>query len=329
MLVTGGAGFIGANFVHHTVTRRSDFEVCVLDALTYAGDRDNLKEVAHDIRFVEGNVCDTELVDRLVADADVVIHFAAESHVDNSLRDPGPFVRSNIIGTYVVLEAVRRHGRRLHHISTDEVFGDLELDADDRFTEASAYNPSSPYSATKASSDMLVRAWVRSFEVAATLSNCANNYGPYQHPEKFVPRQVTHILQGRPPRLYGTGRNAREWTHVEDHNDAVHLILEKGRIGETYLIGSGCEVTNKAMVELILELMGEPVDRYEKVPDRPGHDLRYANDSSKLRNLLGWRPRHRHLGSGLATTIDWYRENEWWWKPRKEAAELRYSELGR
>lgn len=329
MLVTGGAGFIGANFVHHTVTRRSDFEVCVLDALTYAGNRDNLRGAAGDIRFVHGDVCDAELVDRLVADADVVVHFAAESHVDNSLRDSGPFVRSNIMGTYVLLEAVRRHDRRLHHISTDEVFGDLELHSDVRFTEDSPYNPSSPYSATKASSDLLVRAWVRSFGVAATLSNCANNYGPYQHAEKFLPRQITHILSGLPPKLYGLGRNVREWTHVEDHNDAVHLILEKGVLGETYLIGSGCEVSNKTMVELVLELMGEPADWYETVPDRPGHDLRYANDSSKLRTRLGWVPRFRSLRAGLASTIDWYRENTWWWKPRKDAIERGYGELGR
>jgi dTDP-glucose 4,6-dehydratase len=329
MLITGGAGFIGANFVHHTVTRRPDFEVCVLDALTYAGNRDNLKSVADDIRFVRGDICDTELVDRLVADTDVVVHLAAESHVDNSLRDPGPFVHSNIVGTYVLLEAVRRHGRRFHHISTDEVFGDLDLHSGDRFDEESPYNPSSPYSATKASSDMLVRAWVRSFGVAATLSNCANNYGPYHHAEKFIPRQVTNVLVGRPPKLYGAGSNVREWTHVEDHNDAVHLILEKGKLGETYLIGSGCEVSNKAMLEMILELMGKPTDWYESVPDRPGHDLRYANDSSKLRTQLGWEPLYQDIRSGLAATIDWYRQNAWWWQQRKDEIEARYGELGR
>ncbi|GGW96079.1 MULTISPECIES: dTDP-glucose 4,6-dehydratase [Streptomyces] len=328
LLVTGGAGFIGANFVHHTLTTRPEFEICVLDALTYAGNRDNLKAVAGDIRFVEGDICDTELVDRLVADADLVVHLAAESHVDNSLRDPGPFVRSNVMGTYVLLEAVRRHDRRFHHISTDEVFGDLPLDSEEKFTEASPYNPSSPYSATKASSDMLVRAWVRSFGVAATLSNCANNYGPYQHAEKFIPRQVTNVLTGRLPKLYGTGRNVREWTHVEDHNEAVHLILEKGGIGETYLIGSGCEMSNKAIVKILLDLMGKPVDRYEEILDRPGHDLRYANDSSKLRTRLGWQPRHRSLRSGLAATIDWYRENPWWWASRKDAVESAYDARG-
>ena len=246
MLVTGGAGFIGANFVHHTVRNYPDDEVCVLDALTYAGNRDSLATVADAVRFVHGDICDTELVDRLVAETDVVVHFAAESHVDNSLHDPEPFIRSNIIGTYTILEAVRRHDRRLHHISTDEVFGDLALDATDKFTETTPYDPSSPYSAAKASSDLLVRAWVRSFGVAATLSNCANNYGSYQHVEKFMPRQITNVLAGARPKLYGAGHNVREWTHVDDHNEAVHLILAKGRIGETYLIGSGRRTQQQA-----------------------------------------------------------------------------------
>ena len=229
MLVTGGAGFIGANFVHYTVRNHPEYQVQVLDALTYAGHRTSLAPVAEQVPLVQGDICDTSLVDRLVAEADVVVHFAAESHVDNSLHDPEPFVRTNIVGTFTILEAVRRHARRLHHISTDEVFGDLALDAVDRFTEQTAYDPSSPYSATKASSDMLVRAWVRSYGVAATLSNCANNYGPYQHVEKFVPRQITNVMVGDRPKLYGAGQNVREWTHVDDHNEAVHLILDNGR----------------------------------------------------------------------------------------------------
>lgn len=329
MLVTGGAGFIGANFVHHTVRHHSAVEVCVLDALTYAGNRDNLAPVADAVRFVPGDICDGELVDRLVAETDVVVHFAAESHVDNSLHDPEPFLRTNVIGTYTILEAVRRHDRRLHHISTDEVFGDLALDAVDRFTEQTPYDPSSPYSATKASSDMLVRAWVRSYGVAATLSNCANNYGPYQHVEKFVPRQVTNVLGGGRPKLYGDGKNVREWTHVDDHNEAVHRILAAGRIGETYLIGSGDERSNRQIMELVLELMGQPADAYDHVPDRPGHDLRYSNDSTKIRTELGWQPRYGDFRAGLAATIDWYRDNEWWWRPQKAATEARYQQLGR
>ncbi|MBI1759383.1 MAG: dTDP-glucose 4,6-dehydratase [Actinobacteria bacterium] len=329
MLVTGGAGFIGANFVHYTARNHPGYEVCVLDALTYAGNRESLAPVADQVRFVHGDICDTTLVDRLVAATDVVVHFAAESHVDNSLLDPEPFIRTNILGTYTILEAVRRHDKRLHHISTDEVFGDLALDAVEKFTERTAYDPSSPYSAAKASSDMLVRAWARSFGVPATLSNCANNYGPYQHVEKFVPRQITNVLVGERPKLYGAGENVREWTHVDDHNEAVHLILTKGRAGESYLIGSGDERSNAQILALVLDLMGEPADAYDHVPDRPGHDLRYSNDSTKIRTELGWQPRYGDFRAGLAATIDWYRHNDWWWKPQKDATEARYQLLGR
>lgn len=329
LIVTGGAGFIGANFVHYTLQNKPDYEVTVLDALTYAGNRDSLQPAGNSVRFVHGDICDTELVDGLVRESDLVVHFAAESHVDNSLADPEPFIRTNLIGTYTILEAVRRNGKRLHHISTDEVFGDLALDADDKFTESTAYDPSSPYSATKAGSDMLVRAWVRSFGVQATLSNCANNYGPYQHVEKFLPRQVTNALTDRKPKLYGQGTNVREWTHVDDHNAAVHLILDRGRAGETYLIGSGDERSNRQIIHDLLEVMNLPADYFEYVPDRPGHDLRYSNDSTKIRSELGWQPRYGSFRDGLATTVDWYRQNEWWWKSHKEAAEERYVKLGR
>ena len=329
LIVTGGAGFIGANFVHYTLQNKPNYEVTVLDALTYAGNRDSLRPAGDSVRFVHGDICDPELVDRLVRQSDLVVHFAAESHVDNSLADPEPFIRTNLIGTYTILEAVRRNGKRLHHISTDEVFGDLALDADEKFTESTAYDPSSPYSATKAGSDMLVRAWVRSFGVQATLSNCANNYGSYQHVEKFLPRQITNVLTGRKPRLYGQGTNVREWTHVDDHNAAVHLILERGRAGETYLIGSGDERSNRQIIHDLLEVMSLPADYFEYVPDRPGHDLRYSNDSAKIRSELGWQPRYGSFRDGLATTVDWYRQNEWWWKSHKEAAEERYVKMGR
>lgn len=329
LIVTGGAGFIGANFVHYTLQNKPNYEVTVLDALTYAGNRDSLRPAGDSVRFVHGDICDPELVDRLVRESDLVVHFAAESHVDNSLADPEPFIRTNLIGTYTILEAVRSNGKRLHHISTDEVFGDLALDADEKFTESTAYDPSSPYSATKAGSDMLVRAWVRSFGVQATLSNCANNYGPYQHVEKFLPRQITNVLTGRKPRLYGQGTNVREWTHVDDHNAAVHLILERGRAGETYLIGSGDERSNRQIIHDLLEVMSLPADYFEYVPDRPGHDLRYSNDSAKIRSELGWQPRYGSFRDGLATTVDWYRLNEWWWKSHKEAAEERYVKMGR
>jgi dTDP-glucose 4,6-dehydratase len=330
MLVTGGAGFIGANFVHYTLQHHPEYEVVVLDALTYAANRASLDPLAERMTFVHGDICDESVVDRLVADTDLVVHFAAESHVDNSLHDAWPFVRTNIVGTYRLLDAVHRHGKRLHHISTDEVFGDLPLDpAAEKFTETTRYDPSSPYSASKASADLLVRAWIRSYRVQATLSNCANNYGPRQHVEKFVPRQITNVLTGERPKLYGDGTNVREWTHVDDHNAAVHLILARGRIGETYLIGSGDERSNAELLELILELMGEPPGAYDRVPDRPGHDLRYANDTTKIRAELGWRPAFEDVSAGLAATIDWYRRSEWWWRPQKIATEQRYRILGR
>ncbi len=324
MLVTGGAGFIGSNFVHHVIEHTAH-HVTVLDKLTYAGNRASLAGLPDDrLAFIQGDICDAALVDELTAAADAVVHYAAESHNDNSLDDPRPFVDTNLIGTYTLLEAARRHGTRFHHISTDEVYGDLELDDPARFTESTAYNPSSPYSSTKAGSDLLVRAWVRSFGVAATISNCSNNYGPYQHVEKFIPRQITNVLRGERPKLYGTGENVRDWIHADDHSAAVLTILEKGRIGETYLIGADGEKNNKEVVELILTTLGQPADSYDHVTDRPGHDLRYAIDSTKLRTELGWVPQFGDFAAGLAATIDWYRANEEWWAPQKDATEARY-----
>lgn len=328
MLVTGGAGFIGANFVHATVRDRPDVQVTVLDSLTYAGSRESLLPADGHIELVAGDVCDADTVQQLVADADLVVHFAAETHNDNSLADPAPFLHSNIVGTFTVLEAVRRSGTRLHHISTDEVFGDLPLDDHRRFTADTAYNPSSPYSATKASADLLVRAWVRSFGVRATISNCSNNYGPYQHIEKFVPRQITNILTGRRPRLYGSGANVRDWIHVHDHNAALWRIIESGTIGRTYLIGADGERSNLWMLQTILELMDMNPADFDHVADRAGHDLRYAIDPTPLRDELGWRPAYPDIRSGLSETIDWYRNNEEWWRPLKDAVEARYAERG-
>ena len=328
VLVTGGAGFIGANFVHQTLDERPDAEVTVLDKLTYAGNSASLDDVRDRIKFVEGDVADADAVDPLVADTDLVVHFAAESHNDNSLLDPSPFIQTNLVGTFTLLEAVRRHGVRYHHISTDEVYGDLELDDPSKFTPTTPYNPSSPYSSTKAGSDLLVRAWVRSFGVAATISNCSNNYGPYQHVEKFIPRQITNLIDGVHPKLYGAGQNVRDWIHVRDHNRAVWSIIDKGRIGETYLIGADGEMDNKHVVEMILELMGYAPDDYEHVNDRPGHDMRYAIDSSKLRDETGWRPQFTNFRDGLADTIDWYKQHEEWWRPQKAATEAKYSKQG-
>ncbi|MBV1779184.1 dTDP-glucose 4,6-dehydratase [Paeniglutamicibacter sp. ABSL32-1] len=324
ILVTGGAGFIGANFVRYLI-EHSDAGITVLDALTYAGNLQSLHGLDRSrLHVVVGDITDAPLVDGLVADADAVVHFAAESHNDNSLFDPRPFLDTNVVGTYTLLEAVRRHEVRFHHISTDEVYGDLELDDPARFTETTPYNPSSPYSSTKAASDMLVRAWGRSFGVRATISNCSNNYGPYQHVEKFIPRQITNILHGVRPKLYGTGANVRDWIHVEDHSSAVWEIVNRGTPGKTYLIGADGEKNNREVLELILGLMGQDAAAFDHVTDRPGHDLRYGIDSTMLREELGWSPAHRDLAAGLAQTIDWYRQNPWWWEGAKAGTEDRY-----
>jgi dTDP-glucose 4,6-dehydratase len=328
LLVTGGAGFIGSNFVH-TVLSSTDHSVVVLDALTYAGNRASLDGLPADrFELVVGDITDAGVVDRLTGEADAVVHFAAESHNDNSLHDPRPFLETNIIGTYTLIEAARRHGTRFHHISTDEVYGDLELDDPNRFTEQTPYNPSSPYSSTKAGSDLLVRAWVRSFGLQATISNCSNNYGPFQHVEKFIPRQITNVLDGARPKLYGAGLNVRDWIHATDHSRAVLTILEKGAIGETYLIGADGEEDNRTVVETILELMGEPRDAYDHVTDRAGHDLRYAIDSTKLRRELGWQPAYGDFRTGLENTVAWYRDHQEWWRPQKAITETRYQEQG-
>ncbi|MBH0116758.1 dTDP-glucose 4,6-dehydratase [Salinibacterium sp. NG253] len=324
MLVTGGAGFIGSNFVHY-ILENTDHHVTVLDKLTYAGNRASLDGLdAARFSFVRGDITDASAVDALVAGTDIVVHYAAESHNDNSLDDPRPFLDTNIVGTYILLEAVRRHQKRFHHVSTDEVYGDLELDDPSRFTEQTPYNPSSPYSSTKAGSDLLVRAWVRSFGVQATISNCSNNYGPRQHVEKFIPRQITNVLTGERPKLYGDGLNVRDWIHAADHSAAVLTILERGHIGETYLIGADGEKNNREVMELILTALGQPTDAYDHVAERPGHDVRYAIDSTKLRTELGWMPQFSNFEVGIEATVQWYRDNEDWWQPQKAATEARY-----
>ncbi|WP_372696965.1 dTDP-glucose 4,6-dehydratase [Arthrobacter sp. JSM 101049] len=328
LVVTGGAGFIGSNFVHYLL-EHTQARVTVLDKLTYAGNRASLEGLDPDrFRLVEGDICDASLVDSLVGEADAVVHYAAESHNDNSLHDPRPFLDTNITGTYTLLEAVRRHGTRYHHISTDEVYGDLELEDPQRFTESTPYNPSSPYSSTKAGSDLLVRAWVRSFGVAATISNCSNNYGPYQHVEKFIPRQITNLIDGIRPRLYGRGANVRDWIHADDHSSAVWTILNHGRIGETYLIGADGERNNLDVVKALLGIFGQQPDAFDHVTDRAGHDLRYAIDSTKLRTELGWTPARADFTAGLADTVGWYRDNEHWWRPQKAATEAKYQQAG-
>lgn len=328
ILVTGGAGFIGSNFVHY-VLEHTDASVTVLDKMTYAGNRASLDGLdPQRFRLVEGDICDAALVDTLASEADAIVHYAAESHNDNSLADPRPFLDTNIIGTFTLLEAARKHEVRYHHISTDEVYGDLELDDPQRFTEDTPYNPSSPYSATKAGSDLLVRAWMRSFGVAGTISNCSNNYGPYQHVEKFIPRQITNLIDGVRPRLYGSGENVRDWIHADDHSSAVWTILNRGRIGETYLIGADGEHNNLDVVKSLLNIFGQQQDAFDHVTDRAGHDLRYAIDSTKLRTELGWTPARSDFSAGLAETVAWYQQHENWWRPQKAATEAVYQKAG-
>ncbi|MBS5501959.1 MAG: dTDP-glucose 4,6-dehydratase [Eggerthella sp.] len=329
IIVTGGAGFIGSNFVHWVVDNQPDVHVTVLDKLTYAGNKANLAGIPEDrLTFIQGDIRDAELVDGLFANADAVVHFAAESHNDNSIANPAPFLQTNVEGTYTLLEAARKHGVRFHHISTDEVYGDLALDDPAKFTEETPYQPSSPYSSTKAASDLLVRAWSRTYGVPVTISNCSNNYGPYQHIEKFIPRQITNILSGMKPKLYGDGLNVRDWIHAQDHSSAVWTILTKGRLGETYLIGADGEKNNIDVLRAILVAMGRDADDFEWVRDRPGHDRRYAIDATKLKRELGWRPERTDFEAGLHETIAWYDQNRDWWEGAKNATEEKYAKLG-
>ena len=329
IIVTGGCGFIGSNFVHHVVNEHPGVHVTVLDKLTYAGNPENIAGLPEDrVELVVGDICDGELLDRIVPGHDAIVHYAAESHNDNSIANPEPFLRTNVEGTYCLLEAARKYDVRYHHISTDEVYGDLALDDPARFTEETPYHPSSPYSSTKASSDLLVRAWHRTFGVRATISNCSNNYGPYQHIEKFIPRQITNILEGIRPKLYGDGKNVRDWIHTDDHSSAVWTILTKGVIGETYLIGADGEKSNIDVLRAILERMGKDADDFDWVRDRPGHDRRYAIDSTKLRRELGWQPKHTDFSEGLDQTIAWYTEHRAWWEGAKAATEAKYAAQG-
>ena len=308
ILVTGGAGFIGSNFVRRTLETRPEARITVLDALTYAGNLSNLDGLEGRYSFVQGNILDTAQVERLVQDSDLVVHFAAESHNDNSLKSAKPFVDTNVNGTFELIQACVKYDIRFHHISTDEVFGDLPIESTAKFTPDTPYNPSSPYSSSKAASDLLVRAWGRSFGLQYTISNCSNNFGPYQHEEKLIPRMIRLIASGNKPELYGNGRNVRDWIHVDDHNDGVWLIIERGQVGETYLLGANSERSNLQVVESLLELMGKPRGWIEFIEDRPGHDLRYAIDASKTKAQVGWEPRQRSFEDSLASVVPFYLE---------------------
>lgn len=319
LLITGGAGFIGSNFIHYWLRKYPDDSIINLDLLTYAGNLENLKDALNNpnYKFVQGDICDTELVNNLVKEIDVIIHFAAESHVDRSILNSADFIRTNVEGTRVLLEAAKNNGnKRFHHISTDEVFGALSFNSP-KFSENTSYDPRSPYSASKAASDHLVRAYYHTYGLPITISNCSNNYGPYQHPEKLIPHFITNLMIGEKVTVYGEGKNIRDWIHVDDHNRGVDLILKKGKIGETYCLGGNSERSNIDMTRDILNLMGCGEERIDFVADRLGHDLRYAIDYSKAKTDLGFEP-EISLNDGLSATIDWYKKNkDWWFKIKK------------
>lgn len=322
LLVTGGAGFIGSNFILYWLKKYPEDKIVNLDKLTYAGNLENLKSVENNphYKFVKEDICNAQFVNSLMGNEqfDIVVHFAAESHVDRSISDPAPFIKTNIEGTYVLLEAALKNNiKRFHHVSTDEVFGALALNTKEKFNENTPYKPRSLYSASKAASDHLVRAYNTTYGLPTTISNCSNNLGPYQFPEKLIPLAVTNILEGKKVPIYGDGLYVRDWLYVEDHCEAIDLILQKGKVGETYFIGSQTEdIANLDVIKKILKIMGKDESSIEYVKDRAGHDRRYAIDWSKIKNELGWMPKH-DFDSALQLTVDWYIKNQDWWKKIK------------
>jgi dTDP-glucose 4,6-dehydratase len=322
LLVTGGAGFIGSNFVRYWAGEHPEDAIVVYDVLTYAGSRSNLAGVEDVVELVVGDVCDESAVAAVLSkfEIEMVVHFAAESHNSLAVKDPGRFVRTNVLGTQVMLDAALKVGvRRFHHISTCEVYGDLSLDSDSAFTEESPYRPRTPYNASKAAADHLVRAYFETFGLPVTITNCCNNYGPYQFPEKLVPLFATFALDGRPLPVYASKHNRREWLHVDDHCRALDAVLSYGRIGETYNVGSGREASIEEVAHLVLDALGAPRDMVEVVPDRPGHDRRYLLDSTKIRTELGWEPEVDFV-EGMSETVEWYRSNRAWWEPLRGRA---------
>lgn len=320
LLVTGGAGFIGSNFTLYWVSKYPEDTVVVFDKLTYAGNLENLSSIEKkpNYVFIQGDITNPEMVDNAMNGVDIVVHFAAESHVDRSIKEPAAFVETNVVGTQVLLDAAIKHEvKRFHHVSTDEVFGALSLDSTEKFNENTRYNPHSPYSASKAGSDHLVRAYNDTYGLPITITNCANNYGPYHFPEKLIPLAITNIIEGKKVPVYGDGLYVRDWLYVEDHVKAIDLVLKNGKVGETYCVGSMTQdVNNLEVVKKILHIMGKGEEEIEFVKDRPGHDRRYAIDWSKIHNELGWKPEN-DFDTWLAKTVDWYRQNEKWWRDIK------------
>jgi dTDP-glucose 4,6-dehydratase len=330
ILVTGGAGFIGSNFILYWLKKYPQDKIINLDKLTYAGNLENLRAVENNAnyQFVKGDITDKSLVNKLMKQVDTVVHFAAESHVDRSILDPAPFVKTNIEGTYVLLEAALENKiKRFHHISTDEVFGALSLNSQEKFNEKSPYAPRSPYSASKAASDHLVRAYHITYQLPITISNCSNNFGPYQFPEKLIPLAITNLIEEKKVPIYGDGLYVRDWLYIEDHCRAIDLILHKGKIGETYFIGGLSEdIGNLEVIKKIIKMMGKDESMIEFVKDRPGHDRRYAIDWSKIKKELGWQPKY-DFDTALKMTIDWYIKNQDWWKRIKNGSYLQYYKL--
>jgi len=320
LLVTGGAGFIGSNFILYWMEKNPQDQIINLDLLTYAGNQENLKSVQDNpnYQFVRGDIADEELVSSLMKETpDIIVNFAAESHVDRSVLDSESFVRTNVLGTQVLLEAAKKNKIRFHHVSTDEVYGSLALDDGKKFSETTPYNPKSPYAASKAASDHLVNAYFHTHKLPITISNCSNNYGPYQFPEKLIPLFVTNLLEDKKVPLYGEGLNVRDWLYVEDHCNAIEVIIKKGKLGETYCIGGNSEKNNVEIAKTLLRKLGKDEKYIEKVQDRKGHDLRYAIDASKIEKELGWKP-SMTFSDGIDKTIEWYKNNKEWWKPLKE-----------
>jgi dTDP-glucose 4,6-dehydratase len=328
VLVTGGAGFIGSHFVRHWIGGHPDDTVVVLDSLTYAGNRANLADLADRHAFVEGDIGDADLVERVLHEhgTDLIVNFAAESHHSYPIVNPGAIFRTNVLGVQVLCEAARRAGvRRLHHVSTCEVYGDLDLDAGEPFPESAPYRPHTPYSASKAAGDHVVRSYHETFELPITITNCANTYGPFQFPEKVIPLFVTRALGGRPLPVYASSRYRREWVHVLDHCRAIELVIEHGREGETYHVGSGVEKSVEEIADLVLAAVDKPATRKLRVPDRPGHERRHALDWTRIRSELGWQP-EVGFEPGLAETVGWYAANQSWWEPLLERAPVNEDE---
>ncbi len=325
IFITGGAGFIGTNFIIYMMKKYPEYKIINFDKLTYAGNLNNLKSISNNpnYKFIKGDICNYQEVKEAMYGCDWVVHFAAESHVDRSIMDPDTFVKTNILGTNILLRVAQElHLKRFHHISTDEVFGALGP-TDPKFNENTAYAPRSPYSASKASADHLVRAYFHTFNLPITISNCSNNYGPYQFPEKFIPLFATNLIENKKVPLYGNGLNIRDWIHVDDHSRAIDLILHQAKIGETYCIGGDAEKTNLEITNLILKYFNKDEEMIEKVVDRKGHDFRYAIDFSKIKNELGWEPKI-DFESGLARTLKWYQEHEDWWRDIKSGKYKKY-----